>query len=254
MLSKAQVKYIRSLRMQKYRKAHQVFVAEGEKIAQECLQAAAPIQMIVATQAWQEKQQALIACHPEASLHAVLPSELEQISTLQTPHEVLLVVPMPKISAALPTERWVLALDRLQDPGNLGTIIRIADWFGIAHIVCSPDTADAYNPKVIQAAMGGHLRVQIHYTELAPFLATTRLPVFAATLDGENIYTVGTTQEGILLIGNESKGVAPELQALATQKITIPRLGGAESLNAGVSAGIICALMMRGLLRHPFVF
>jgi RNA methyltransferase, TrmH family len=244
MLSKAQNKYIRSLTQQKYRKEHNVFLAEGEKIAAEWLQSKETIQMIIATDEWVNGHNGLIMLHPEASVHVVAEQELNNISALQTPNKVMLVVSLPKHIPDLPYNEWTIALDDIRDPGNMGTIIRIADWFGIKHIVCSPNCVEIYNPKVVQSAMGGHLRVAIHEAALTDYLAQCTMPVLIAALDGDNVYTVARQPAAALVIGNESKGVAPEIAALATQKITIPRIGGAESLNAGVSAGILCALLV----------
>ncbi len=244
MLSKAQNKYIRSLTQQKYRKEHQVFLAEGDKIAREWLNEATKIEMIVGLQLWMDAHANLVGKHPEASVHVVDEQTLATISALQTPNQVLLVVSMPGIPAALPKKEWCLALDDIQDPGNMGTIIRIADWFGIKHIICSPGCVDVYNPKVVQAAMGSHLRVFVHHAELPVFLNKVNMPVLAATLHGNNVYQLPRQPYGVLVLGNESKGVSEAVMELATQKITIPRKGGAESLNAGVSAGILCALLV----------
>jgi TrmH family RNA methyltransferase len=138
---------------------------------------------------------------------------------------------------------WIIALDTIQDPGNMGTILRIADWFGINTIICSPQCVDIYNHKVIQSGMGAHLRVAVEYKELDTFFKTNQLPVYAALLNGENLFQVKSKQAGIILIGNESKGIAPELLPFANYPITIPRIGGAESLNAGVATGIIAAYL-----------
>ncbi|MCB0696555.1 MAG: RNA methyltransferase [Chitinophagaceae bacterium] len=243
MLSNAQSKYIRSLSQQKYRKQYKVFLAEGDKIAREWLATAGPIQMIVATEDWAEENKQLIHGHSEAELCIVTADELERVSVLQAAHKALLVVPYPPIAAELPTSGWSIVTERVQDPGNLGTIIRIADWFGVQHVVCSPDCADFYNPKVVQAAMGGHLRVQLHVTELVPFVRDTDLTTIAATLGGTSIYEIEKPDSGILMIGNESKGLSDEILQCADMKVTIPRLGGAESLNAGVSAGILTAFL-----------
>lgn len=241
MLSKAQIKYIRSLTQQKYRKEHNVFIAEGDKIAGEWLSSNAPVQHIVALQAWAEKNQQLINRHPEAQLFIVSEHMLESVSALQTPHQVLLVAEMIEYGQDLPTEEWMIALDDIQDPGNMGTIIRIADWFGIPNIVCSPRCVDVYNPKVVQAAMGGHLRVSFFEAELESFIASAKVPVLAATLNGTSVYEFTSFTEAILLIGNESKGLLPSLEKLASHRIAIPKSGGAESLNAAVSTGILCS-------------
>jgi TrmH family RNA methyltransferase len=242
MLSKAQNKYIRSLSQQKYRKEYNVFVAEGDKIALEWLNSEADIKMIVGLQEWIARHRGSINKHPEASVHIVETHILEALSTLKTPNMVLLVVALPP-AIELRDFKWCLALDDIQDPGNMGTIIRIADWFGWEQIVCSPGCVDIYNPKVVQAAMGGHLRVNIITEDLATYLPKVNKPIFAAALNGENIYDIPKQQEGLLIIGNESKGISEPVMQLANKKVTIPRLGGAESLNAGVSAGILCALL-----------
>ena len=244
MLSKSQVKYIRSLGQQKYRKEHNVYLAEGEKLAEEWLRSNAAVKMIVAEEQWVDTNQALIRRHPDAELLIAKLSDLESISLLQTPNKVLLVVETPKEKIKLPEKGWCIALDTIQDPGNMGTIIRIADWFGITDIVCSQDCVEAFNPKVVQSGMGGHLRVNIHKADLNNYLSHTKMPVFAAILEGTDVYDMPRSENGILLIGNESKGLHPELIAKASHKVTIPKKGGAESLNAGVSAGILCALLL----------
>ena len=244
MLSKAQNKYIRSLSLQKYRKEHNVYIVEGDKIAREWLASDELVQMVVATQEWIEANKKLIHKHANASIHTVTEVELATISQLQTPNKVLLVVGHTPQYPELNIKEWCIALDDLQDPGNLGTIIRIADWFGIKHLICSRSCVEAYNPKVIQSAMGGHLRVTVHSADLHDFLKNTDLPILAATLGGENVYSTKKPKAGILVIGNESRGISEDILKLATHKITIPKKGGAESLNAGVSAGILCALLL----------
>jgi len=243
MLSKAQNKYIRSLTQQKFRKEFNVFIAEGDKIAREWLISDAIVKIIVAESSWAETYKELINRHPQAELCIVNEAELEQITNLQTANKVLLVIEIPGENKKLPVDEWCIALDNIQDPGNLGTIIRIADWFGIKHVVCSPDCADYYNPKVIQAGMGSHLRVALHKTALEGFIAQYKMPVLAATLSGENITKTERLKAAVLLIGNESKGVSAELLKHVTKEITIPGKGGAESLNAAVSAGILCAML-----------
>ncbi|MBL7718300.1 MAG: RNA methyltransferase [Flavipsychrobacter sp.] len=245
MLSKAQNKYIRSLSQQKYRKENNVFVVEGDKIAREWLASGEMVQMIVAVADWAEEHHELVHRHAEASVHIVPEHELAAVSQLQTPNKVLLVVRhMPRFPE-VEANAWCLALDDIQDPGNMGTIIRIADWFGIPDVVCSPGCVDAYNPKVIQAAMGGHLRVAIHTMHLPDFVKSASVPVLAATLGGESLYEVEPRSSGILVIGNESRGVSEGVLSLATRQVTIPRKGGAESLNAGVSTGILCSHLLQ---------
>lgn len=244
MLSKAQNKYIRSLTQQKFRKEYKVFIAEGGKIALEWLKSSAQVQMIIATDEWAKQYHSVIASHPEAALHIVKDTELAALSALQTANQVMLVIPIPGQENIPVKNEWYIALDDIQDPGNMGTIIRIADWFGINNIICSPGCVDVYNPKVVQSGMGGHLRVGIYETDLCAFLSTMKLPKIAATLNGNNVYEMERLDAGVLIIGNESKGISEKVAALATKKVTIPRKGGAESLNAGVSAGILCALLL----------
>lgn len=244
MLSKTQSKYIRSLALLKFRKENQCFIAEGEKIALEWLHAKGKIRMILATAEWLETQQQQIKAHPEAQVIAVTEAELKSVSGLQTPNKVLLVVEQPPAPDPATINDWCIALDGIRDPGNMGTILRIADWFGISHVVCSPDCTDPYSPKVVQAAMGAQLRVNICDIPLADFISNSPLPAIAATLGGQDVYAVKPLDKGILIIGNEAKGISEEVLQAAQYKVTIPRRGGAESLNAGVSAGILCALLL----------
>lgn len=245
MLSKAQNKYIRSLSQQKYREEYGVLTVEGDKIAAEWLASGAYINTIVALPHWITQNQQLIARHQEAVVVEVEEHQLQAISNLQTANNVLLVIRKPIYKMPEKFNDWCFVLDDIQDPGNMGTIIRIADWFGVKNIIASPGSADYYNPKVIQAAMGGHLRVALHTSDITTVVRNAGVPVYAAVLDGDNIYKLTKPEKGIILIGNESKGISKPLQQLATQKITIPRIGGAESLNAAVSAGIICALLIK---------
>lgn len=244
MLSKTQNKYIRSLALQKFRKAHQSFVIEGEKIAREWLESNWPVEMILAVESWINTGSDLCKQHPEAQVIVVSEQELQQVSNLKEPNKVLLVARLPQQTPDTNFNNWTIALDAIRDPGNMGTILRIADWFGIGHVVCSSDCTDPFSPKVVQAAMGAHLRVQILETDLTRWLPRQSLPVLAAVLDGENVFGPGKTDKGILLIGNESSGISETLLAMASRKITIPRIGLAESLNAGVATGILCAALL----------
>ncbi len=244
MLTKAQVKDIRSLTQYKSRIEQRAFVVEGDKVVREWLESTAPVKMIAGLKGWLQQEAALIARHQSAQVVEVSEAELERISSLQTPHSVLIMVQLPAQDTPLPADEWCIALDHLQDPGNLGTIIRIADWYGIRHIVASPDSVDFYNSKVLQSAMGGHLRVQLHRASLHQFLKETPLPILAASLDGQNVYECDKSEKAVLLIGNESRGISQELLELAGTRVTIPRIGGAESLNAAVATGILCALLL----------
>ena len=244
MLSNTQNKYIRSLSQQKFRKEYKVFIAEGNKVAKEWLHSDARVKMIVALPEWLTQNYELTKRHPEASLIAVTESELNAVSGLTTPNEVVLVIDMPEQGEVPVLNEWCLALDNIQDPGNMGTIIRIADWFGIKHILCSHGCVDIYNPKVVQSAMGSHLRVKAHPVDLERHLSETGMPIIAATLNGENVHEMSKIEKGILVIGNESKGVSDDILKLVKHKVTIPGKGGAESLNAAVSTGILCALLI----------
>jgi TrmH family RNA methyltransferase len=243
MITNAQIKFIKSLAQAKNRELHKLYVAEGEKLAIEWLQSSANVQMIIATSLWISKNQSIISKHSSAQVFEVDEQTLARMSQLQTPNHVLLVVEYSS-KMEIPKETdWIIALDTIQDPGNMGTILRIADWFGINTIICSPQCVDIYNHKVIQSGMGAHLRVAVEYKELDTFFKLNQLPVYAALLNGENLFQVKSKQAGIILIGNESKGIGPELLPFASHPITIPRIGGAESLNAGVATGIIAAYL-----------
>ena len=239
MLSKSKIKYIQTLGQKKFRQQEGSFIAEGPKIVAELLQTQSrQVTEVFAVKEWIESHASLLGTIP---CQLVTEAELEKISQLNTPNQVLVL--LKQFDTELPVSprgRIVLALDNIQDPGNLGTIIRIADWFGVEQLVCSPDSADCYNPKVVQATMGSIARVQVHYTDLKAWLtAQPDVRIYAAVLEGKDITTMDRLKEGILLIGNESRGISPELLQLANVRITIPRFGKAESLNAAVATGIV---------------
>lgn len=244
MLSKTQSKYIRSLALQKFRKEYQSFIAEGEKIVAEWLLSAHKIEMIVGLDEWIQSNQELINKHPESLLISVTDKELQQISSLQTANKTLIVIKDLAPPVISNIKDWCIALDGIRDPGNMGTILRIADWYGIQHVVCAPDCVDSFSPKVVQAAMGAHLRISIYEADIATFITNSPLPTIAATLGGTNVYDMPHMDKGIIIIGNEAKGIQASIIERATYNATIPRIGGAESLNAGVSAGILCALLV----------
>ena len=237
MLIKSQVKYIQSLSHKKLRDSEGVFVAEGPKLINELLSAGLPVQQLYAVKEWIEGQGRQLTV-PVTEITA---SELERISLLQTPNQVLGIFKKPVFTAYRPERNTLsLMLDTIQDPGNLGTIIRCADWFGISQIFCSPDCADAWNPKVVQATMGSIARVQVAYGSLTEWLVQAKgLPAYAAILNGTDLRQQPAIKEGIIIIGNESKGISAEVLALCSNRITIPRHGQAESLNAAVATGII---------------
>lgn len=247
MLTNRQIKYIQSLSKKKFRQQHQAFIAEGTKIVGELLTAPFSIQAIYALPIWiaQHKQQ---LGKIQQKVWQISPQQLKKISGLKTPNQVLAIVDTPKYTynAQDIQKGYSLVLDTIQDPGNLGTIIRIADWFDIPYIFCSPTCVDVFNPKVVQSAMGSLARVKVIYTPLLELLTKyKKLPIYGALLTGENIFTKTLHQNGLIVIGNESKGIHPNLQAYIHHPIMIPRKGKAESLNAAVATGIICSLLTK---------
>ncbi len=233
-LSKNKIKLIRSLRLKKNRDAEQLFIVEGEKIIDELI-ANSPdtIKFICTTKASFSFDRS----------YQTDARGLKEISQLMTPGEVLAIVrflPSYNLESDL-----VLVLDGIQDPGNLGTIIRTADWFGISKIVCSHDTVDCYNPKVVQATMGSLFRMSIEYTDLSAYLSKTDLPIYGALLDGVDMYAAPLEKKSVLVIGNEGKGISDEVKPWVTMPIFIPKYGQAESLNAAVAAGILAAAFRR---------
>jgi len=247
MLSKAQIKYIQSLQHKKYRQKSGQFIAEGDKIVPELLQEGIPVQEVYATAGWINTHSTLLDRTKHVKVTEVEESVLKQLSALTTPNQALALLDIPGSGDVDPASlkgTVSMALETIQDPGNLGTIIRIADWFGIRQIICSPDCVDAYNPKTIQATMGSIARVRVLESDIPTLLQQATVPSYAATLHGRNIVEFSKLEEGIILIGNESRGLSDATIAASTHKITIPRLGGAESLNAGVAAGIICGRLL----------
>lgn len=245
MLSKNDVKYIQSLKAKKQRLESNAFVVEGHKTVLELL-----AHQRWAVQALYGTETFLQTIPKNLSLPAktvtVTQEELERISFLQTPQSCLAVVAMPTASVVdFPENAWSLLLDDIQDPGNLGTIIRIADWFGIEHIFATEHTADVFNPKVIQASMGGFLRVKMHYGPCTQWLKDKQPVCYIADMQGHNVWQLQQPKPGVLVIGNEGNGVSEEIAAFATQTISIPKLGGAESLNAGVATGILLSHLLQ---------
>lgn len=248
MVSRAQVKYIRSLQQKKHRLQAGHYVVEGDKMCREWLLARHPVEWLVATAGWLQENEKLFGALPESSILEASGQELSTLSGMQTPNQVMLCVPVCQAHAAAEkpsSGHWRLMLDAIRDPGNLGTMLRIADWFGLPEVIASYDSADFYNPKVVQSAMGAHLRVKLTAADLPHFLQQQSCTILAATLGGTNIYTLAQKPHGgILIIGNESAGVSEEVLEYATQQASIPGYGGAESLNASVAAGILCAALM----------
>ncbi|MGZ8541920.1 MAG: TrmH family RNA methyltransferase [Chitinophagaceae bacterium] len=239
MLGKSQAKYIQSLGQKKVRDEEGVFVAEGPKIVAELL--ASPDADIIQLYALHDWITVNGIDYNGAEVIEVGENDLAKISQLATPNKVLAIVKKLETNDQLSTKGVIsLVLDTIQDPGNLGTIIRIADWFGLTQIICSKDCADMYNPKVVQSTMGSIVRVKMLYTDLAPWLAEQKdVFIYATALEGQNVTAMKKISEGLIVIGNESKGISPGILELVDVKITIPRVGNAESLNAAVATGII---------------
>jgi TrmH family RNA methyltransferase len=243
MLSKAQIKILRSLHLNKYRRKYRQFLAEGTVNVLDFIAGPLSVIQIYATESWIEK-------HPDLPQHikpeTISSKEMEKISALKNPSDVLAVIEKPEhqLPDISTLEDYVLALDNIKDPGNLGTIIRTADWFGIKEILCSDETVDAYNPKVVQATMGSLARVRVHYTNLSSWLSKkpSRLKIFGAVLNGQDIRKVKKPGKGILLIGSEAHGISDSLFPFIDEPVSIPAATGsqAESLNAAVATGIVC--------------
>lgn len=240
MVSKNQIKLIHSLQQKKYRNAHQLFLAEGVKVIQELLNSNFELVHLLETE----------AVFPNLTTDKKVQidlSDLKKISALSTPNNCLAVfkIPTPK---PLLEQGLIVALDDIRDPGNLGTIIRLCDWFGVTHLVCSEQTVDVFNPKVIQATMGSISRVQCHYVDLAQFLSKTQLPIYGTAMDGENIYKTSLPKKGILIMGNEANGISDEIFNLVQHRITIPRFGDlqqTESLNVATATAIVLSEFRR---------
>jgi TrmH family RNA methyltransferase len=245
-VSKNQIKFISSLHLKKNREEEGLFIVEGEKIAVEILsQKRYNIKTIFALQDWIVENNANL--NPQKyEIFSCNESDLERISALKTPNRVLFVLETVLPVLQSPKGKKNLILDSIQDPGNLGTIIRIADWFGIENIYCSKETVELYNSKVLQATMGSFLRVNLSYLNLSEFLTSyPEIPCYAALLNGENVFSTKFPDEAFLLIGNEGKGISDNLLQLPHIPISIPRFGHAESLNAAVATGILCALLKK---------
>lgn len=241
MLSKKEIKYIQSFCHKKQRDEEMAFIAEGPKLAAELMKSDFEILHVYAVADWLESNQSVATPVTE-----ITPNELERISQLQTPNKIA-VIARQKTPAAEPITKSAitLVLDGIQDPGNMGTIIRIADWFGVKQMVLSSDCVDVYNPKVVQATMGSIGRVACWYKHLPHWMGSVNVPVYGALLKGESIFNISNIKEGILVIGNESKGIRSEVSEYITRAVTIPRLGEAESLNAAVATGIILSHLIK---------
>jgi TrmH family RNA methyltransferase len=238
MLSKSQIKLITSLKQKKYRQQNGFFVVEGVKTITELLQSNMVLYAIYTTESFNinAKDEVLIS-----------ETELKRISSLTTPNKALAIfkIPQPK---PIEVNGIMVALDAVRDPGNLGTIIRLCDWFGIKELICSNETVDCFNPKVVQATMGSITRVNITYVNLIHFLKDTKLPVYGAFMEGENVYNTQLPENGILVMGNEANGISKEVEAIITNKISIPRFGAlqeTESLNVATATAILLSEFRR---------
>ncbi|MFZ4523134.1 MAG: TrmH family RNA methyltransferase [Bacteroidales bacterium] len=268
MLSQNQVKHIVSLKTKKFREEHNQFIAEGHKLVLDLVHGEFDIAGIYASADWIVSNLSLIS-GKRISAFETLPREMERISALSTPSPVLAVVNIPHtVKAASLVKRFAgaltLALDDIRDPGNLGTIIRIADWFGISTILCSENCVDTFNPKVVQATMGSIARVKMVRCNLAETLAAlsettdsdeANVPVYGTFLEGDPVYSQALTPNGIIVIGNESRGISSNLVPFINRKIFIPSFGSsdagkAESLNASIATAIICSEFRRNSLRE----
>ena len=238
MLSKSQIKLITSLKQKKYRQQYGFFVVEGVKTIRELLQSNLELQKLYATASFNidAKDEVIIS-----------DSDLKRISFLTTPNKALAIFKIPE-SKPIDNSGLIVALDSIRDPGNLGTIIRLCDWFGVKELICSKETVDCFNPKVIQATMGSITRVNVSYMNLVPFLGGIETPVFGAFMEGENVYHKTLPKTGVLVMGNEANGVSKEVEAVITEKMSIPRFGdlqATESLNVATATAILLSEFSR---------
>lgn len=258
MLSKSQLSFIKSIHHKKFRIQHRFFIVEGYKSIKEFIFSKYTLSQLFFTPEMASK----LANFPQNMKHfEITSSELEKISTLKSPNGMLALFEIPIVDSteAIKLDRkFTLVLDCIQDPGNLGTIIRTADWFGIENIICSLDSADCYNPKVVQATMGSLSRVAIHYRDLVQWLPQAGIKTYGALLNGVSLYSCDFTagqkndsveyQEGLILLGNEGQGIGQALLPYIDQAVTIPRFGEAESLNVAIASALICSEIRR---QHP---
>lgn len=252
MISKSRIKLVNSLEQKKFRKREGLFVAEGPKLVNDLL-SILPCQWMAHTQQYAKPSS---ICFPIEHEEICTPDELQKLSFLTTPQQVIALFSLPQheFNPQLPAQELCLALDGVQDPGNLGTIVRLADWFGIRHIFCSPTTADIYSPKAIQATMGAIARVNLYYTDLVELIKQqeSNTPIYGTLLDGNNVYQEDLQQKGLLIMGNEGNGLSQEVRALLTHKLFIPSFPPdsptSESLNVGVATAILCAEFRRKTL------
>jgi len=242
MLTKASAKFIKSLQLKKYRNIEQLFVVEGVKSVDEVISSTFKIKTIVA-------EESFVQDRDLSGIEVIKASrkELAQLGSFKTNDGAVAVVHQKSNQSLTLTEGLFIALDGVNDPGNLGTIIRIADWYGIDKIVASKDTVEVYNPKVIAASKGSFCRVNVYYHDLLPTLSESKLTKYGAFMSGENIHSQKFNQHGIIVMGNEANGISPAVEELIDVKITIPKYGAAESLNVAMATAIICDNFKRQL-------
>ncbi len=252
MLSKSKLKYIRSLEFKKFRDEHNAFVAEGNKLVADML-GFFESELIIAKPSW-------MATQGDIPTHELLEADEDDIrkaSFLKNPQDVIAIFKRPvyDIGEVDPENQLILVLDGVQNPGNLGTIVRIAGWFGFEHIVCSHDTADVFAPKTVQATMGALSHIKVHYTDLEAWireLSLPAVPIYGTLLDGENMYTQSLSSNGVLIMGNEGNGIRPSIASLVTQKLYIPNYpperDTTESLNVAIATAIVCAEFRRRVI------
>jgi TrmH family RNA methyltransferase len=238
MLSKSQIKLITSLKQKKYRQQHGFFVVEGVKTITELLNSNLKLHKLYSTESFNinAKDEVIIS-----------DSDLKRISYLKTPNKALAIFKMPT-QKSIEKTGLIVALDAIRDPGNLGTIIRLCDWFGVKELVCSIETVDCYNPKVIQATMGSITRVNVSYVDLEVFLKEIEVPVFGAFMEGQNVYSKALPEQGVLVMGNEANGVSKQIESIVTEKVSIPRFGdlqATESLNVATATAILLSEFRR---------
>ena len=245
MLSKSQISLLKSLQTKNERVRHGLFLVEGYKSVIEFINSRYPIEAVYYTAPYSSN---VLNLSRKINKFEISQSDLEKISSLKTPQQIAALVKIPLLPAlnnALLKQKFSLVLDGIQDPGNMGTIIRTADWFGIKNIICSTNTVDVYNPKVVQSSMGSLSRTHVFYADIYAVLQEAGLPVFGALLNGESIYRTDFGREGLIVMGNEGNGISPEIQKLVSRAVTIPRIGEAESLNVAIAAALFCSELSR---------
>ncbi len=249
MLSKSHISLLQSLQHKKFRREHGLFLVEGYKSVSEFVNSSYQVETVYYTPAIAPK---VLKLSQKINFQEISSGTLEKISALKTPANIIAVIKIPQwpvLNYNMLNKKFSILLDGIQDPGNMGAVIRTADWFGIEHIICSEDSVDVYNPKVVQATMGSLARVNVHYTNLPAVLSQIKLPVFGALLDGENIYHTNFGTEGLIVMGNEGNGLSPGVKQLVSKAVTIPRAGHAESLNVAIATAIFCSEINRNKLK-----